>query len=61
MFNDRIEAGYALAGKLKKYKNTRGIVLAVPKGGVPIGYIVAEELGLPLELILSKKNRASCK
>lgn len=55
MFKDRIEAGYALAEKLKKYKNAEGVVLAVPKGGVPIGYIVAKELGLPLELILSKK------
>ena len=55
MFKDRIEAGFALADKLKKYKNSEGVVLAVPKGGVPIGYVVAKELGLPLELILSKK------
>lgn len=55
MFKNRIEAGYELADKLKEYKNAEGVVLAVPKGGVPIGYIVAKELGLPLELILSKK------
>lgn len=55
MFKDRIEAGYALATKLSKYKNAEGVILAVPKGGVPIGYIIARELGLPLELILSKK------
>ncbi len=55
MFKDRIEAGFALANKLKKYKNANAIVLAVPKGGVPIGYIVATELGLPMGLILSKK------
>lgn len=55
MFKDRIEAGYALAEKLKKYKNANGVVLAVPKGAVPIGFVVARELGLPLELILSKK------
>jgi putative phosphoribosyl transferase len=55
MFQDRIEAGYALADKLKKYENVNGVVLAVPKGGVPIGYVVAKELGLPLEIILTKK------
>ncbi len=55
MFKDRIDAGLALAQKLKKYQHVDGIVLAVPKGGVPIGYIVARELGLPMELILSKK------
>jgi len=55
MFKDRIEAGYALARRLSKYKNLAGIVLAVPKGGVPIGYVVANELSAPLELILSKK------
>ncbi len=55
MFKDRIDAGYALAQRLLKYKNTEGAVLAVPKGGVPLGYVVANELGMPLELILSKK------
>lgn len=55
MFQDRIEAGLLLAEKLKKYKNQRGIVLAVPRGGVPVGYAVAKELGLPLEVVLTKK------
>lgn len=55
MFKDRISAGYVLAQLLKKYKNVKGVVLAVPKGGVPIGYIVAKELGLPLEILLTKK------
>lgn len=55
MFRDRNHAGLLLAKKLEKYKNKNGIVLAVPRGGVPIGYIVAKELGLPLEIVLSKK------
>jgi predicted phosphoribosyltransferase len=55
MFKDRIEAGYALADRLKAYKNAQGVVLAVPKGAVPIGYIIANELRLPLELVLAKK------
>jgi putative phosphoribosyl transferase len=55
MFQDRKEAGRLLAAKLKKYKNEQGIVLAVPRGGVPLAYIVAMELGFPVEVILTKK------
>lgn len=55
MFKNRNEAATLLAEKLEHYKNKNGIVLAVPRGGVPIGYIIAEKLGLPLEIILSKK------
>lgn len=55
MFKDRIEAGLMLSAKLMKYKADPGIVLAVPKGGVPLAYIVAKELGFPLEVIFTKK------
>jgi predicted phosphoribosyltransferase len=55
MFRDRIEAGYLLAAKLRKYKSDAGIVLAVPRGGVPVAYAVARELGFPVEVILTKK------
>lgn len=55
MFRDRIEAGQLLAAKLKKYKNDLGIILAVPRGGVPVAYAVAKELDFPIEIILTKK------
>jgi putative phosphoribosyl transferase len=55
MFQDRIEAGLLLAAKLKKFKNDAGVVLAVPRGGVPVAYAVAKELGFPIEVILTKK------
>lgn len=55
MFRDRIEAGLQLAAKLKKFKNEPGVVLAVPRGGVPVAYIVAKELGFPMEVVLTKK------
>lgn len=55
MFKDRYEAAMLLALKLEKYRNQDGVVLAIPRGGVPVGYVVARELGLPLELVLSKK------
>ena len=54
-FRDRTEAGLLLAEKLKKYKRQPGVVLAVPRGGVPVAYEVAKQLELPLELILTKK------
>lgn len=55
MFRDRIEAGMILAEKLKKYQDDQGVVLAVPRGGVPVAYAVAKKLGFPMDLILVKK------
>jgi len=55
MFFDRNEAGSLLVNKLQKYRSENAIILAVPRGGVPLGYIIAKELNLPLEIILSKK------
>lgn len=55
MFQDRIEAGIKLAKKLAKFKSKNGVVLAVPRGGVPIAYVIAKSLGLPLDLVLTKK------
>lgn len=56
LFKDRYEAGKLLAGKLQSYKNNTGaIVLAVPRGGLEPGFILAKELNLPLDVILTKK------
>ncbi len=55
MFRDRTEAGRLLAAKLIKYKGEPGVVLAVPRGGVPLAYIVATGLGFPLDIVLTKK------
>ena len=55
MFKDRTEAGQLLAARLRKFKDKPGVVLAVPRGGVPVAYVVARELGFPLELVLTKK------
>lgn len=54
-FKDRKEAGQILAIKLQKYKDDDAIVLAIPRGGVPLGYAIAKSLKLPLEVVLSKK------
>lgn len=55
MFQNRSQAGKLLAEKLKKYQNGEGIVLAIPRGGVPVAFEVARELNWPLELLLIKK------
>jgi predicted phosphoribosyltransferase len=55
MFQDRLDAGLQLAKKLKKYQGDPGVILAVPRGGVAVGYAVAKELGFPMGLILVKK------
>lgn len=55
LLKDRLEAGFLLSKKLEKYRGTNTIILAIPRGGVPIGYEIAKSLHLPLDIILSKK------
>lgn len=55
MFKDRIEAARLLADKLESYRGKNALILAIPRGGVPMGYIIAKQLHLPLEVVLSKK------
>jgi putative phosphoribosyl transferase len=54
-FQDREEAGKMLALKLTEYSNKDTIVLAIPRGGVVIGYQVANELKAPLDIIVPRK------
>ena len=55
IFDDRYDAALRLIPLLEKYKNKRGVVLAVPRGGVPLGYYIAKNFNFPLELMLTKK------
>jgi len=55
MFTDREDAGRQLAKKLERYRGGNGIVLALPRGGVPVGYEVARALKLPLDIIAVRK------
>src|SRR5512146_208399 len=56
IFRDRAEAGRALAGKLMGLAG-RGhvIVLALPRGGVVVGYEVAQALAAPLDVFVVRK------
>ena len=55
LFKDRSDAGRRLAGKLLKYRNVKPVVLALPRGGVPVAYEVARALKAPLDLLFVRK------
>lgn len=56
LFADRADAGRQLAGELEQYEGDRSaLVLALPRGGVPVGYEVARRLRLPLDVYLVRK------
>src|SRR5215475_293826 len=55
-YRDRIDAGQQLAEKLMMYANRPDVlVLALPRGGVPVGFVVAEMLHAPLDVFLVRK------
>jgi predicted phosphoribosyltransferase len=56
MFRDRFDAGETLAEKLREYAGRADVVvLALPRGGVPVGYVVARELGVALDVFVVRK------
>src|SRR5438105_6389599 len=56
IFHDRADAGRALARRLGKYANRPDVlVLALPRGGVPVAYEVARALNAPLDIFLVRK------
>lgn len=56
MFRDRFDAGETLAERLREFAARPDvIVLALPRGGVPVGYVVARELGVPLDVFVVRK------
>lgn len=55
-FRDRRDAGQQLATKLAAYAGRNDVlVLALPRGGVPVGYEVAHALGVPLDVVTVRK------
>ena len=56
LFEDRFEAGRLLASKLEEFTNRNDVVvLALPRGGVPVGYVVAQALHAPLDVFVVRK------
>jgi putative phosphoribosyl transferase len=55
-FRNRSEAGHVLAGALSRYAGRDDVVvLALPRGGVPVAYEVAKELDAPLDVFVVRK------
>jgi putative phosphoribosyl transferase len=57
-FEDRRQAGSLLAAALRRFRHDDPVVLALPRGGVPVAYEVAEALGASLDVILVRKMGA---
>src|SRR5438552_1744560 len=56
IFRDRTEAGQILASKLTKYLNqVDTVILALPRGGVPVAYEIGKALGLPVDIFVVRK------
>jgi predicted phosphoribosyltransferase len=55
IFADRLEAGERLAKALVHHAGTPCVVLAIPRGGVVVGEIVARALGAPLDVVVPRK------
>ncbi len=59
LFQNRFEAGRFLASKLRQYANRPDVVvLALPRGGVPVGFEVAKTLNLSLDAFIVDHTRA---
>lgn len=58
MFRDRLEAAGQLADKLATYKGRKPLVLAIPRGAVPMAKLIAERLEGDFDVVLVRKLRA---
>jgi predicted phosphoribosyltransferase len=55
LFTNRRDAGRQLAERLTAYRGKPAVVLALPRGGVPVAAEVAQALGAPIDLVLVRK------
>jgi len=58
MFDDRNDAARQLAEELKQYRGKNPLVLAIPRGAVPMAKIIADELDGSFDVVLVRKLRA---
>lgn len=55
-FKDRVDAGKKLAEKLRSFTERQDVTLfAVPRGGIVVAKVIADQLKLPLDIVLAKK------
>lgn len=56
LFQDRTQAGMVLAAELQQFANRRDVlILALPRGGVPVAFQIAKKLNLPLDVFIVRK------
>lgn len=58
LFRDRKDAGAKLAIALSAYREAQPLILAIPRGGVPVAYEIAKELDTDLDVIVARKITA---
>jgi len=58
MFQDRAHAAHLLAKPLKSYRGTKPLVVAIPRGAVPMAKILAEELDGEIDIVMTRKLHA---
>lgn len=58
IFRDRLDAGARLAQALERWRGTRPLVLAIPRGAVPMGKVIADRLDGELDVVLTRKLHA---
>ena len=54
-FRDRTEAGLSLAQALRHLASERPVIVALPRGGVPVAFEIARKLHAPLEVLIVRK------
>ena len=54
-FADRSDAGRQLAARLKPLAEERPVIVALPRGGIPVAREIADALGAPLEILAVRK------
>jgi putative phosphoribosyl transferase len=54
-FQNRDDAGHQLAVALRAYENEDAVILAIPRGGLPLGVAISGSLKKPLDVVLTKK------
>lgn len=55
LFKNRKEAGKFLAKQLSNYKNSDSVVLALPRGGIPVAAEISEALNIPMDILAVRK------
>ena len=55
MYENRSDAGRKLAARLQKFRDRAPLIVALPRGGVPVAYEVARSLGAPLDVLVARK------